>query len=128
MEFQPDSPNGSTFNLKKAHKKNKIKAIRFVKTRSSSPNLSKLARANISCQFMKTRSLCRHCLQNKWTLEATLIPKPSVLKQRKDLLDCGAFFSNLGIDKISLILVEVSWLSSGSSRLYHFTFAHLGDW
>ena len=26
-----------------------------------------LAIADISCQFMKTRSLCRHCLQNKWT-------------------------------------------------------------
>ena len=30
--------------------------------------LSKLARADISCQFMKTRSLCRHVLQNEWTL------------------------------------------------------------
>jgi hypothetical protein len=39
-----------------------------MKTRSSSPNLSKLARADISCQFMKKRSLCRHCLQNEWTL------------------------------------------------------------
>ena len=38
---------------------------------SSSPNLSKLARADISCQFMKTRSLCRHCLQNEWTLLQT---------------------------------------------------------
>ena len=34
-----------------------------MKTRSSSPNLSKLARADISCQFMKTR--LRHCLQNE---------------------------------------------------------------
>ena len=30
-----------------------------MKKGSSSPNLSKLARADISCQFMKTRSLCR---------------------------------------------------------------------
>ena len=36
--------------------------------RYSSPNLSKLARADISCQFQKTRYLCRHCLQNEWTL------------------------------------------------------------
>merc|ERR1719319_359368 len=42
--------------------------LQFMKTMSSSPNLSKLARADISCQFMKTRSLCRHCLQNDWTL------------------------------------------------------------
>ena len=33
--------------------------LQFMKTESSSPNLSKLARADISCQFMKTRSLCR---------------------------------------------------------------------
>ena len=42
--------------------------LQFMKTRSFSPDLSKLARADISCQFMKTRSLCRHCLQNEWTL------------------------------------------------------------
>ena len=42
--------------------------LQFMKTRSFSPNLSKPARADISCQFMKTRSLCRHCLQNEWTL------------------------------------------------------------
>ena len=33
--------------------------LQFMKTRSSSPNLSKLARADMSCQFTKTRSLCR---------------------------------------------------------------------
>ena len=42
--------------------------LQFKKTRYSSPNLSKLARADISCQFKKTRHLCRHCLQNEWTL------------------------------------------------------------
>ena len=42
--------------------------LQFMKRRSSSPNISELARAGISCQFMKTRSLCRHCLQNEWTL------------------------------------------------------------
>ena len=42
--------------------------LQFKKTRYSSPNLSKLARADISCQFKKTRYLCRHCLQNEWTL------------------------------------------------------------
>ena len=31
----------------------------FMKKGSFSPNLSKLARADISRQFMKTRSLCR---------------------------------------------------------------------
>ena len=46
--------------------------LQFLKTRSSSPNLSKLARADISCQFIKTRSLCRHCLQNEWTLVTNL--------------------------------------------------------
>ena len=44
--------------------------LQFKKTRYSSPNLSKLARADINCQFMKTRSLCRHCLQNEWTLDS----------------------------------------------------------
>ena len=33
--------------------------LQFMKTGSSLPNLSKLARSDISCQFMKTRSLCR---------------------------------------------------------------------
>ena len=47
--------------------------FQFMKTRFSWPNLSKLARADISCQFMKTRSLCRHCLQNEWTLAITLL-------------------------------------------------------
>ena len=42
--------------------------LQFMKTRSSSPNIYKLARADISSQFMKKRSFCRHCLQNKWTL------------------------------------------------------------
>ena len=46
--------------------------LQFMKTMSSSPNLSNLARAGISCQFMKTRSLCRHCLQNEWTLQIFL--------------------------------------------------------
>ena len=32
--------------------------LQFMKKGSSSPNISKLARADISCQFMKTRSLC----------------------------------------------------------------------
>ena len=40
--------------------------LQLMKTWSSSPNLTKLA--DISCQFMKTRSLFRHCLQNEWTL------------------------------------------------------------
>ena len=42
--------------------------LQFMKTRSSTPNLSKPARADISCQFMKIKFLCRHCLQNEWTL------------------------------------------------------------
>ena len=33
--------------------------VQFMKTRSSSQNLSKLARDDISCQFMETKSLCR---------------------------------------------------------------------
>ena len=33
--------------------------LQFKKKRYSSPNLSKLARTDISCQFLKTRSLCR---------------------------------------------------------------------
>ena len=43
---------------------------------SSSPNVSKLARADISCQFMKTRSLCRiNCLLNEWILTNLLSQK-----------------------------------------------------
>ena len=42
--------------------------LQFMKTRSSSPNLSKLARADISCEFMKTMSFWRHSLKNEWTL------------------------------------------------------------
>ena len=33
----------------------------------SLPNFSKLARADMSCQFKKRRYLCRHCLQNECT-------------------------------------------------------------
>ena len=44
--------------------------LQFKKMRYSSRNLSKLASADISCQFKKTRYLCRRCLQNEWTLEA----------------------------------------------------------
>ena len=43
--------------------------LQFMKKIYFSPNLSKLARADISCQFMKTRSLCSHCLQDEWTLD-----------------------------------------------------------
>ena len=51
-------------NLKKIPKghslcKQCLHDLQFMKKGSSSPNLSKLARADISCQFMKTRSLCR---------------------------------------------------------------------
>ena len=57
-------------NLAKGHSfcKQCLHDLQVMKKRSSSPNLSKLARADISCQFIKTRSLCRHCLQNEWTL------------------------------------------------------------
>ena len=47
--------------------------LQFMKTRFSSPNLSKLARADISCQFIKTKTLPRHCLQNEWTLSLLYI-------------------------------------------------------
>ena len=46
--------------------------IQFIKTRYFSRNLSKLARADISCQFKKPRYLCRHCLQNEWTLDVVV--------------------------------------------------------
>ena len=48
-------------NLAKAHSlcKQCLHDLHFLKKRSYSPNLSKLARADISCHFMKTRSLCR---------------------------------------------------------------------
>ena len=36
-----------------------VNDLHFLKKGSFSPNLSKLARADISCNFMKTRSLCR---------------------------------------------------------------------
>ena len=39
--------------------------LQFIKKGPSSPNLSKLARADMSCQFKKTRYLCRHCLQKE---------------------------------------------------------------
>ena len=42
--------------------------LHFMKTKTSSPNLQKLARADISCQFMKTKILVQNCLQNEWTL------------------------------------------------------------
>ena len=42
--------------------------------RSSSPNLSKLVRADISCQFMKRKFLCKHLLRNKWTLVGEKLP------------------------------------------------------
>ena len=41
----------------------------------SLPNFSKLARADMSCQFKKRRYLCRHCLQNEWTLLGTFYKK-----------------------------------------------------
>ena len=44
--------------------------LQFMKTRFSSPKVSKLARAEVSPQFKKIRYLCRHCLQNEWTLVA----------------------------------------------------------
>ena len=44
-----------------------LHGLQFNKTRYSLPNLSKLARADISCQFKKRRYLCRlrHCLVTK---------------------------------------------------------------
>ena len=57
-----DDTKGHSFCKKCLHE------LQFIEVRSLSPNLSKLAKADISCQFMKKRSLCRHCLQNEWTL------------------------------------------------------------
>ena len=61
--------------------------LQFMKTRSFSPNLSKLARAAISYQFMKTRSLCRHCLQNEWTLAKCVIELLNYLPLILSLID-----------------------------------------
>ena len=41
--------------------------LQFMKKISSSPNLAKLARADISCQFMKTRSLILRILYEFYT-------------------------------------------------------------
>ena len=57
------------FSSTKGHSlcKQYLHDLQFKKTRYPSWNFSKLARADISCQFQKTRYLCRHCLQNEWT-------------------------------------------------------------
>ena len=61
--------------------------LQFKKPMYSSPNLSKLARADISCQFKKARNLCRHCLQNEWTLTVSTVSfRKSVV-----LTYCGAY-------------------------------------
>ena len=49
-----------------------LQNFQFKKTRYSSPNHSKLVRADISCQFKKTKYLCRHCSQNECTLQLCL--------------------------------------------------------
>ena len=49
---------------------------------------NKLARADISCQFMKTRSLCRHCLQNEWTLVICIFGKLFILWKKQSFLLC----------------------------------------
>ena len=51
-------------------KKVSLKTIRFVNSVCTIFSLWKhfQARADISIQFMKTMFLCRHCLQNEWTL------------------------------------------------------------
>ena len=56
-----ESTKGSSFRKQCLHD------IQFMKTRSSSPNLSKIVRADISNQFMKTRSLFRHCFHKLFT-------------------------------------------------------------
>ena len=55
-----------------------LQHLQFKKTRYSSPNLSMLARADISCQFKKTRCLCRHALFTK-QMDFRHTPYPSVL-------------------------------------------------
>ena len=51
----------------------------FIKTRSSSPNLSKLARADISCQFMKTRSFCRTVYKTSVAARIFFVPSYFVM-------------------------------------------------
>ena len=60
--------DGTFRSRSKGHSFYKQHDLQLMKTRSLSPNLSKLARAEIRCQFMKIRSLCTNCLQNKLTL------------------------------------------------------------
>ena len=50
-----------------------LHALQFMKKGSSSPNLSKLARADISCQLYENKILVPNCLHNEWTLPITLI-------------------------------------------------------
>jgi len=56
-----------------------------MKTRSSSTNLSKLARADISCQFMKTRSLCRtvYKMNGLYTLQFLITEKSNLSLMKK---------------------------------------------
>ena len=60
-KINPIANANPNFPTNKAHSLCKpcLHDLHFVKKESSSPNLSKLARADISCQFMKTKSLCR---------------------------------------------------------------------
>ena len=74
------SPNQSGFKiLTKGHSlcKQCLHDLLFNETKYLPSNLSKLARDDISCQFKKSRYLCRHFLKNKWTLGTIVYSYPS---------------------------------------------------
>ena len=56
--------------ITKAHSlcKQCLHNLHFLKKGSFSPNLSKLARADISCHLIKNKILVQNCLLNKWIL------------------------------------------------------------
>ena len=74
---KPYSQNSNWFKfwISKGHSfcKQCLHNLLFKKTRYSSPNLSKLARADISCQFNKTRYLCGHSLQDEYICHYNLL-------------------------------------------------------
>ena len=71
LKYSTDHENCiCNFKVDKGHSfcKQCLHNLQFKKPRYSSPKTSKLARADISCQFKKAMYLYRHSLQNEWTL------------------------------------------------------------
>ena len=85
----------------------------------ASPNLSKLAKADM---LKKTRYLCRHCLQNEWTLSSKFFVKNITVKK---YLEGSGFYHPTNLDSKMNSIYQIRSKMLHSTKVIIFIIWHL---